>query len=329
MRFHIQQEIDIPASTQLYNQICFAIAARYYPPGHRLPSTRQLAMQTGLHRNTISKVYRQLETDGVVEAIAGSGIYVRDNLKKGDLKKSFNSKNNLNTTPDLETKKAVDKLIKLGCTLQETRNLLTNEIDWRIKCGSRIIVSTPREDIGASMLIAEDLSPNINVPVEVVPMEELEKVLCNSSNIGTIVTSRYFLQPLEKLAKQYRVRAIAVDLSDFQKELQIIKELKPGSCVGIVSISPGLLRAAEIIIHSMRGSDILIMTTISDNSSRLLALLKASNHIVCDGPSLSVIENTLLKNRSQLMRVPQIICAKNYLSIKTINHLKAEIGVIN
>ncbi len=328
MRFHIQQGIDIPASTQLYNQICFAIAARYYPPGHRLPSTRQLAMQTSLHRNTISKVYRQLETDGVVEAIAGSGIYVRDNLKKGDFKKTFNTKNNLINAPNQEAKKAIDKLIKLGCTLQETRHLLTNEIDWRIKCGSRILVSTPREDIGASMLIAEDLSPTINVPVEVIPMEELEKVLCNSNN-GTIVTSRYFLQPLEKLAKKYKVRAIAVDLSDFQKELKIIKELKHGSCVGIVSISPGLLRAAEIIINSMRGSDIVIMTAISDNSSKLLALLKASNHIVCDGPSLSVVEKTLVKNRSQLMRVPQIICAKNYLSIETINQLKKEIGVIN
>ena len=222
MKFHIQQEIEIPASIQLYNQICFAIAARYYPPGHRLPSTRQLAMQTGLHRNTISKVYRQLETHGVVEAIAGSGIYVRDNLKKGDFKKSFNTKNNLNRSPEQEVKKAIDQLIKLGCTLQETRNFLTNEIDWRIKCGSRILVSTPREDIGASMLIAEDLSPNINVPVEVIPMEELEKVLCNSNN-GTIVTSRYFLQPLEKLARKYKVRAIAVDLSDFQKELKIIK----------------------------------------------------------------------------------------------------------
>ena len=328
MKFHIKQEIDIPASTQLYNQICFAIAARYYPPGHRLPSTRQLAMQTGLHRNTISKVYRQLETDGVVEAIAGSGIYVRDNLKKGNFKKSFSSKSNINTPPDQEAKKAIDKLIKIGCTLQETRNFLTNEIDWRIKCGSRILVSTPREDIGASMLIAEELSPNINVPVEVIPMEELEKVLSNSNN-GTIVTSRYFLQPLEKLAKKYKVRAIAVDLSDFQKELKIIKEFKPGSCIGIVSISPGLLRAAEIIIHSMRGSDILIMTAIAENSSRLLALLKASNHIVCDGPSLSVVENALLKNRSQLMRVPQIICARNYLSIETINQLKTEIGVIN
>ena len=328
MRFHIQQESDISASTQLYNQICFAIAARHYPPGHRLPSTRQLAMQTGLHRNTISKVYRQLEIDGVVEAIAGSGIYVRDNVTKRDFKKTFYSKDIANKPPEQEVKKAVDNLINLGCTLQESKKLLTNEIDWRIKCGARILVSTPREDIGASMLIAEDLSPKVNVPVEVVPMEELDKVLCNSS-IGTIVTSRYFLQPLEKLAKQHGVRAIAVDLSDFQKELKIVKELKSGSCLGIVSISPGLLRAAEVIIHSMRGSELILMTAISDNNSRLLALLKASNHIVCDGPSLSVVENTLLKNRSQLMRLPQIMCAKNYLSVDTINQLKKEIGVVN
>ena len=68
---------------------------------------------------------------------------------------------------------------------------------------------------------------------------------------------------------------------------------------------------------------------ISDNNSRLIALLKASNHIVCDGPSLSVVENALLKNRSQLMRLPKIICAENYLSIETINQLKKEIGVIS
>ena len=79
----------------------------------------------------------------------------------------------------------------------------------------------------------------------------------------------------------------------------------------------------------MRGSELMLMTAVSDNNSRLLSLLKTSNHIVCDGPSLSVVENTLLKNRSQLMRLPQITCAKNYLSIGTINQLKKEIGVIN
>ena len=326
MRFHIQQESDIPASTQLYNQICFAIAARHYPPGHRLPSTRQLAMQTGLHRNTISKVYRQLETDGVVEAIAGSGIYVRDQIQKKEFKDTINSKKRNSKDPKQEAKKSIDQLIQLGCSLQESREILTNEIDWRIKCGARVLVSTPREDIGASMLIAEDLSPRINVPVEVVPMEEIEKVL-NNSNKGTIVTSRYFLQPLEKLAKKYGVRAIAVDLSDFQKELKMLRELKPGSCVGIVSISPGLLRAAEVILHSIRGNDILLMTANPENNNRLLALLRAANHVLCDGPSLSAVESTLLKNRSQLMRMPSIHCSANYLSKDTINQLKKEIGI--
>ena len=137
MRFHIQQESDIPASTQLYNQICFAIAARHYPPGHRLPSTRQLAMQTGLHRNTISKVYRQLEIDGVVEAIAGSGIYVRDNLTKREFTNSLYSIDKISKAPDQEAKKVIDNLISHGFTLQETREILNNEIDWRIKCADQ------------------------------------------------------------------------------------------------------------------------------------------------------------------------------------------------
>ena len=50
------------------------------------------------------------------------------------------------------------------------------------------------------MLIAEELEPCLDVPVEVVPMEELESVLESSSN-GTVVTSRYFLQPVEDWPK--------------------------------------------------------------------------------------------------------------------------------
>ena len=329
MRFHIQQESEIPASSQLYNQICFAIAARHYPPGHRLPSTRQLAMQTGLHRNTISKVYRQLETDGVVEAIAGSGIYVRDQHKQKE-SRTITPRIRKKGTPDLdlEVRKSVDELLNAGCTLQQTRDLFTREIDWRLRCGARLLVSTPREDIGASLLIAEELAPHLDVPVEVVPMEELESVL-ESSSKGTVVTSRYFLQPLEEMARRHEVRAIAVDLSDFQKELNMLKNLRAGSCVGIVSISPGILRAAEVILHSLRGNEILLMTANPDVGSRLLALLRAANHVICDAPSLPIVEHTLRQNRSQLMRMPQIHCAANYLSESTIEELRKEIGLLD
>ena len=327
MRFHIQQESDIPASTQLYNQICFAIAARHYPPGHRLPSTRQLAMQTGLHRNTISKVYRQLETDGVVEAMAGSGIYVRVQLKPRELKAPSGPRSRALPDIDRDVRQSVDGLLQAGCTLQQARDLLTREIDWRLRCGARVLVSTPKEDIGASLLIAEELKPNLEVPVEVVPMEELEAVLVASNN-GTVVTSRYFLQPVEAIAKRHGVRAVPVDLNDFRHELDLLKELRQGSCVGLVSISPGILRAAEVILHSLRGSELLVMTANPDVGSRLLALLRASSHVLCDRPSLALVEQSLRQNRSQLMRMPVVHCAQSYLGLATIDALRKEIGLL-
>lgn len=326
MRFHIQQESVIPASTQLYNQICFAIAARHFPPGHRLPSTRQLAMQTGLHRNTISKVYRQLENDGVVEAMAGSGIYVRDQQRQRELWPAPGLRQKGVKDIDREVRQCVDGLLKSGCTLQQARELVTREIDWRLHCGARVLISTPREDIGASLLIAEDLEPALDVPVEVVPLEELEAVL-ESSNSGTVVTSRYFLQPVEELAKRHGVRAVTVDLNDFRHELDLLKELRAGSCAGLVSISPGVLRAAEVILHSMRGNELLLMTATPEVGSRLLALLRASSHVLCDRPSLPLVEQSLRANRAQLMRLPQVHCAESYLGAATIDLLRKEIGL--
>ena len=220
-------------------------------------------------------------------------------------------------------RKCVDGLLNSGCTLQQTRELLTREIDWRLRCGARVLVSTPREDIGASMLIAEELEPNLEVPVEVVPMEELENVLESSSN-GTVVTSRYFLQPVEELAKQHSVRAVAVDLNDFRQELAMLKELRPGSCVGLVSISPGILRAAEVILHSMRGNEMLLMTATPDVGSRLIALPRHWPRI---GDSRRRWSNSAYANCSQLMRMPQVHCANSYLSSDTINILSGQIGL--
>ena len=148
--FHIQTDSEIPASTQLYNQIRFAIASRQFPPGHRLPSTRQLAMQTGLHRNTISKVYRQLEVDGIVDAQAGSGIYVRAQGDEGGGIKGGRS-------PILEqypqayqlVQKSLDELLSQGCSLNQARELFLSEIDWRLRCSARVLVTAPRQDLGA------------------------------------------------------------------------------------------------------------------------------------------------------------------------------------
>ena len=116
-------------------------------------------------------------------------------------------------------------------------------------------------------------------------------------------------------------------IRDSRNELAMLKELRPGSCVGLVSISPGILRAAEVILHSMRGNDLLLMTATPDVGSRLLALLRASSHVLCDRPSLPLVEQSLRQNRAQLIRMPQLHCAESYLSTDTIDLLRKEIGL--
>jgi GntR family transcriptional regulator len=68
---------EVPVYRQLVTQVVLAILSGELRPGDRLPSTRELARRFGLHPNTISAGYRQLQSEGWTELRHGSGVYVR------------------------------------------------------------------------------------------------------------------------------------------------------------------------------------------------------------------------------------------------------------
>ena len=74
--FQIDTRSPVPPGEQIYRQLAFAIAAEVYVPGDRLPSVRDLAVRFVVNPNTIAKVYRDLEGDGIVEAKQGLGVFV-------------------------------------------------------------------------------------------------------------------------------------------------------------------------------------------------------------------------------------------------------------
>lgn len=325
VQFHIQADSDIPASTQLLNQIRYAIASRQFPPRHRLPSTRALAIQTGLHRNTISKVYRQLEEDGFVESLAGSGIYVRAQAHD-----SVNRPHNpiLEKYPQAEkiVQQSLDELLKLGCSLNQARELFLGEIDWRLRSSAQVIVTVPTEDIGAGKLMVDELEQSLGVPVQLVALEELANILEQTPS-ATVVTSRYFLGVAEAIAAPKSVRVIPVDVYDYAKEIQLLKKLPIGNCVGIVSLSSGLLRAAEVIVYSLRGNDLLVRTAQSSDAYKLNALVKSANLIISDRASFATVKTALQAARDNIIRPPQLVCCENFIATNATNSLKHELGL--
>jgi GntR family transcriptional regulator/MocR family aminotransferase len=63
---------------QIYRLLQTAILSGRLARGNKLPSSRTLAKELGVARNTVTQVYEQLLAEGYVESSAGSGTYVSD-----------------------------------------------------------------------------------------------------------------------------------------------------------------------------------------------------------------------------------------------------------
>ena len=71
-----------PVNRQIYELMRQAILRGEWPADTRLPSTRELATDSGLSRNTVLHAYQQLLAEGYIVARAGSGTFVSDTLPR-------------------------------------------------------------------------------------------------------------------------------------------------------------------------------------------------------------------------------------------------------
>ncbi|WP_414440973.1 PLP-dependent aminotransferase family protein [Burkholderia sp. 22PA0106] len=67
-----------PVYRQLHRLLQQAILSRELPAGTRVPSSRLLAAELGIARNTVTQVYEQLVLEGYVTSATGRGTFVAD-----------------------------------------------------------------------------------------------------------------------------------------------------------------------------------------------------------------------------------------------------------
>ena len=77
MRFQINFKSGKPVYLQLVDQVRAAAASGAVQTGDPLPSVRTLAEELRVNRNTVAKAYTELESQRVIETVAGKGCFVR------------------------------------------------------------------------------------------------------------------------------------------------------------------------------------------------------------------------------------------------------------
>ncbi len=82
MFIHIDPTSELAIYDQIVRQVKFAVADEAVQSGELIPSVRELAREVAVNPNTVSRAYRQLQSDGVLESVRGTGLSVAQGASK-------------------------------------------------------------------------------------------------------------------------------------------------------------------------------------------------------------------------------------------------------
>jgi GntR family transcriptional regulator len=77
IKFRVEGRSGVPPYLQIVQQVRQALRMGVLTVGDQLPSVREVVAATAVNPNTVLKAYRDLERQGLVEARAGHGTFVR------------------------------------------------------------------------------------------------------------------------------------------------------------------------------------------------------------------------------------------------------------
>ena len=112
--FELNANLDTPLYMQIVDQTKLAIAKGYFRNGDRFPSVRELSRELLVNQATVSKAFKELDRQGIIETQTGIGTFI-----------SFDDSKFLDRIDDLN-KKLTDDFIEakyLGITLDDVIKL--------------------------------------------------------------------------------------------------------------------------------------------------------------------------------------------------------------
>lgn len=82
MFFTIDPDNGLAIYDQIVRQVKFAVASGALAPGQLVPSLRELAGQLALNPNTVARAYRDLQAEGILDMVRGTGLEVSSKAPK-------------------------------------------------------------------------------------------------------------------------------------------------------------------------------------------------------------------------------------------------------
>ena len=125
--FELNPNSETPLYLQIVEQTKLAIAKGYFSNGDKFPSVRELSRNLLISQATVSKAFKELDRQGIIETKAGIGTFICFDDEK------------INDRVDEINKKLQDDLIEaryLGISLDEVIKMYERAGDYNDRWGN-------------------------------------------------------------------------------------------------------------------------------------------------------------------------------------------------
>jgi DNA-binding transcriptional regulator YhcF (GntR family) len=238
MEFFVDRQLPVPLRTQLQGLIEYGIACGELVPGELLPSVRELAEKVGVAPMTVSQVYADLKTAGLIETRPGAGTYVTHSLQA-----------RLASRPETALlHRRIDQLIDdsqaLGIRSAELVSLISSRVFYRDSIGRRMHIVMvgvfPDATASYAKFIAGRLGNSVTVePLTVSDIERSPQARARANSADLVITLVNRYREVSALVPNTKV--VAISFIPSEETRMALAALDPLSRVAIISRFPDFL----------------------------------------------------------------------------------------
>jgi GntR family transcriptional regulator len=281
MDLRVNSKSHVPVHVQLEGQIKHLILTGNFAVGSRLPSIRAMAGFLRVNRNTVARVFSDLEREGYVESRRGSGVYVLVPPVEADEEKRrevVERVMDLAAARDVAVEDlAYALLARAGTAAQEKVSILF------VEC-------TPAE----LDQFSEELEDQLPVEVERVLIGDLAERLSGVDDPPwrLAVTTFFHVHEVQELVEPLGMETVALLAEATLASLQRLMELPSQTPVGVVGWGSTCM---DNLSRSIEGAGLdhldFVQVNVDGGRDEVMATLDEVEAVVCSSVTASKLRD--------------------------------------
>lgn len=291
MDLKLNRKNQLPVHAQLKAQLVYLIQSGQMRPGTQLPTVRQLAGFLRVNRNTVSKVFSEMQREGHLSCEPGRGTFVSAAKAKSESK--VESMHKLLAVVD----ETLDRAGKLGFSPEElflTLYARTQASPPAASGGERevkaLFIECSRPELE---LFSAELKQELRIQLDSMLVGDFakaaEKDLKSLRSYGLIITTFYHIREVQSLLEDSGVEVAAVMVDTSLETLIRLTSLPEGTKVGVACTTRTGAENMKLSIQRAGLEHLRVIIGCGEERSGLQKMIAEASVVVCS----SLIESRL------------------------------------